>query len=62
MRATAVGYQSVDRWSVQRKEGRKEEEGEEARANVERDAVSRFEEEEEVDEGKEEKDGRVNLH
>lgn len=62
MRATAVGYQSVDRWSVQRKEGRKEEEGEEARANVERDAVSWFEEEEEVDEGKEEKGGRVNLH
>lgn len=47
---------------MQRKEGRKEEEREEARANVERDAVSWFEEEEEVDEGKEEKGGRVNLH
>lgn len=47
---------------MQRKEGRKEEEGEEARANIERDAVSWFEEEEEVDEGKEEKGGRVNLH
>lgn len=42
------------------KEGRKEGRG--GRANVERDAVSWFEEEEKVDEGKEEKGGRVNLH
>ena len=39
MRATAVGCQSVDRYSVQGKEGRKRKR--KRRANVERDAVSR---------------------
>ena len=54
MRATAVGYQSVDRYSVQGKEGRKEEEEESQRR--EGRCV-----EEEDDEGKEAGGGERGL-
>lgn len=50
MQATAVGYQSVDRWSVHTCKGRKEEAGEEARANWRGRCVK---EEDDDDEGKE---------
>lgn len=58
MQATAVGYQSVDRWSVHTCKGRKEEAGEEARANVERTLRQGGGRRRRRERGSSEKDGR----
>lgn len=58
MQATAVGYQSVDRWSVHTRKGRKEEAGEEARANVERTLRQGGGRRRRRERGSSEKDGR----